>query len=94
MTPVLFLVPWCVAVGAAIVLLPRVLTWLVHLCAEPPLTPLYLLAHYACTAYAYICIIAAALFLAVAAPSGWLLRPVLLGAVGVRAAMVVRRIEA
>ena len=75
-------------------LLPRVLTWLMHLCAEPPLTPLYLLAPCACTAYPYICIIAAALFLAVATPSGWLLRPVLLRAVGVRVAMVVRGIEA
>ena len=94
MTPVLFLVPWCVAVSTAIMLLPHVLTWLMHLCAEPPLTPLYLLTHYACTAYPYICIIAGVLFLAVATPSGWLLRPVLLSAVGVRMAMVVRGIEA
>lgn len=93
-TRVLFFVPWCVAVGAAIVLFPRALTRLVRLYAEPPRTPLHRLAHHAHTAPAHVCIFGAALFLVAAALPGWLLRAAFLGAVGVRAAMVVHGIEA
>jgi hypothetical protein len=90
----LFFVPWCVAVGAAIVLFPRALTRLVRLYAEPPRTPLHRLAYHAHTANAHVCIFAATLCLAAAALPGWLLRAALLGAVGVRAAVVVRGYKA
>lgn len=86
---VLFFVPWCVAVGAAIVLFPRALTRLVRLYAEPPRTPLHRLAHHAHTAGAHVCIFAAAVVLAAAALPGWPLRAALLGAVGIRAAVIV-----
>ena len=94
MPRVLLFVPWCVAVGAAIVLFPRALTWLVRLYAEPPRTPLHRLAYHAHTARAHVCIFAAALCLVAAALPGWLLRVVLVGAVGVRAAVVVRGLKA
>ncbi|KAI9457470.1 hypothetical protein BJY52DRAFT_500803 [Lactarius psammicola] len=93
-TRVVFFVPWCVAVGAAIVLFPRVVTWLVRLYAAPPRTPLHRLAYHAHTARPHVCIFVAALFFAAAALPGWLLRAGLLGAVGVRAAVVARGFEA
>ncbi|KAH8986451.1 hypothetical protein EDB92DRAFT_2116395 [Lactarius akahatsu] len=87
---VLFFVPWCVAVGAAIVLYPRALTRLVRLYAAVPPTPLHRLAYHAHTAGPHVCIFAAAVCLAAAALPGWLFRAALLGAVGVRAAVVAR----
>jgi hypothetical protein len=86
---VLFFVPWCVAVGAAIVLFPHALTRLVRLYAEPPRTPLHRLAHHAHTAGAHVCIFAAAVFLTAAALPGWPLRAAFLGPFGARAAVVV-----
>jgi hypothetical protein len=91
---VVFFVPWCVAVGAAIVLFPRALTWLVRLYAAPPRTPLGRLAYHAQTAREHVGIFAGAVCLAAAALPGWPLRFALLGAVGVRAVVVVRGIEA
>lgn len=88
MARLVFFVPWCVAVGAAIVLYPRALTLLVRLYAPPPPTPLHRLAYHAHTAPAHVCIFAAALCLAVAALPGLLPRAMLLGGVGVRAAIV------
>ncbi|KAH9020805.1 hypothetical protein EDB85DRAFT_2002946 [Lactarius pseudohatsudake] len=90
---VLFFVPWCVAVGAAIVLYPRALTRLVRLYAPPPPTPLHRLAYHAHTAGPHVCIFAAVVCLAAAALPGWLFRAALLGAVGVRAAVVARGFE-
>ncbi|KAH9041906.1 hypothetical protein EDB83DRAFT_2408906 [Lactarius deliciosus] len=90
---VLFFVPWCVAVGAAIVLYPRALTRLVRLYAPAPPTPLHRLAYHAHTAGPHVCIFAAAVCLAAAALPGWLFRAALLGAVGVRAWVVARGFE-
>ncbi|KAI9434584.1 hypothetical protein H4582DRAFT_2060024 [Lactarius indigo] len=87
---VLFFVPWCVAVGAVIVLYPRALTRLVRLYALPPPTPLHRLAYHAHTAGPHVCIFAAALCLVAVALPGWLFRAAFLGAVGVRAAVVAR----
>ncbi len=91
---VVFFVPWCVAVGAAIVLFPRALTRLVRLYVAPPRTPLDRLAYHAHTARLHVCVFAAALFLAAAALPGWLFPAALLGAVGARAAVVARGFEA
>jgi len=89
-----FFVPWCVAVGAAILMFPRALTRLVRLYAAPPRTPLHRLAYHAHTSGAHVGIFAAALFLVAAALPGWLLRAALLGVVGVRVAVVVRGFKA
>jgi len=83
-----FFVPWCIAIGATIVLYPRALTRLVRLYAPPPPTPLHRLAHHAHTARPHVCIFAAALCLAAAALPGWLPRAALVAAVGARAAVV------
>ena len=90
----MFFVPWCIAVGAAIVLHPRALTQLVRLYAAPPRTPLHRLAYHAHTAREHVGIFAAAVCLATAALPGWPLRVALLGAVGARAAVVVWGLQA
>lgn len=90
---VVFFVPWCVVVGAAIMLFPRALTWLVRLYAAPPRTPLRRLAYHAQTAREHVGIFVGAVCLVAAALPGWPLRFALLGAVGIRAVVVVWAIE-
>ena len=90
----MFFIPWCIAVGAAIMLFPRALTRLVRLYAAPPRTPLHRLAYHAHTAREHVGIFAAAVCLAAAGLPGWPARVALLGTVGARAAVVVWGLQA
>ena len=91
---VVFFVPWCVAVGVAIVLFSCSLTLLMRLYAPPPCTPLPRLTYRAHTASAHVGLFAVALCLAAAALPRWMLRMVHLGTVGARAAAAVQGFEA
>jgi hypothetical protein len=91
---IVFFLPWCFAVGAAIALYPRALSPLVRMYAEPPRTPLHRLAHHAHTARAHVGIFVGILSLIAAALPTWPLRFALVGAVMVRAAVVWHGFEA
>ena len=90
---IVFFLPWCVAVGAAIALHPRALLPLVRMYAEPPRTPLHRLAHHAHTAHAHVGIFVGVLCLVASALPSWLLRVALVGAVAVRAIVIWRRFQ-
>jgi hypothetical protein len=87
---VIFFVPWCIAVGAAIALHPRLIAPLVHMYAGPWPTPLHRLAHYAHTAHAHLGIFLGAVGLAAAGLPSWPLRTALVGALAARATAVWR----
>jgi hypothetical protein len=91
---ILFFLPWCFAVGAAITLYPRAISSLVRIYAEPPRTPLHRLAHHAHTAHAHVGIFVGILCLAAAALPAWPLRFGLVGVVAMRAAVIWRGFEA
>ena len=87
---VIFFLPWCIAVGAAIALHPRFLAPLVRMYAGPWRTPLHRLAHHAHTARAHVGIFLGAVSLAAAVLPSWPLRAAFVGALGVRAVVVWR----
>jgi hypothetical protein len=87
---VIFFLPWCIAVGAAIALHPRFLPPLVRTYAGPWRTPLHRLAHHAHTARAHVGIFLGAVGLAAAVLPSWPLRAAFVGALGARAAVVWR----
>ncbi|KAI9453279.1 hypothetical protein F5148DRAFT_1233654 [Russula earlei] len=86
----IFFLPWCVAVGAAIALYPRALSPLVRMYTGPPRTPLHRLAHHAHTAHAHLGIFLGAVCLVGAALPLWSLRVALVGAVAARTVIVWR----
>jgi len=91
---VVFFLPWCFVVGAAIALYPRALSPLVRMYAEPPRSPLHRLAHHAHTAHAHVGIFVGVLCLVAGALPSWPLRVALVGAVAVRAVVIWRGFEA
>ena len=86
----IFFLPWCIAVGAAIALHPRFLAPLLRMYAGPWHTPLHRLAHHAHTARAHVGIFLGAVSLAAAALPSWPLRAAFVGALCARAAVVWR----
>ena len=68
---IVFSLPWCVAVGAAIAFHPHALLPLVRMYAELPCTPLHRLAHHAHTAHAHVSIFVGILCLVASALSSW-----------------------
>ncbi len=87
---ILFFLPWCIAVGAAIALHPRLLPPLVRTYAGPWPTPLHRLAHHAHTARAHVGIFIGAVGLAAAALPSWPLRAAFVAVLVARAAAVWR----
>jgi hypothetical protein len=87
---VIFFLPWCIAVGAAIALHPRLLTPLVRMYAGPWPTPLHRLAHHAHTAHAHIGIFLGTVSVAAMALPSWSFRAALVGALAARTVAVWR----
>ena len=87
-TCIVFFLPWCVAVGTAIALHPRVLLPLIHMYAELPRTPLHHLTHHVHTTHAHVGIFVGILCLVASTLSSWLLRIALVGAMAVCAVVI------